>query len=262
MSTSHPHRIESAQTKMHGAGCCDHHDNDISHWPTRSLALAAVLAAIAVILRWTGVASEIVANGIAAASVAFGGWFLLPSAWQAARRLRPNINLLMVIATTGAAIVGEWAEAATVVVLFGVAEWLERWADLRASRATRALLELAPDTARVRRPDGTFEERPVADVSIGAIVNVQTGQRVPLDGTVKSGNSSVNQAPITGESVPVEMHPGAQVFAGTINGEGSLEIEVSKATGDTTLAKIIRLVGQDSGCWLLFRRFFGRNFRS
>ncbi len=188
-----------------------------------------------------------VSKGIAATAIAAGGWFLLPSAWEALRRLRPNINLLMVVATVGAAVVGEWTEAATVVVLFGVAEWLEGWADRRATRATRALLELAPDTARVPKPDGSFEERPVAQVPVGAVVFVQSGQRIPLDGTVRSGGSSVNQAPITGESVPVEKRRGDPVFAGTINGEGSLEIEVTKAEGDTTLAKIIRLIEQAQG---------------
>ncbi|MFA5901119.1 MAG: HAD-IC family P-type ATPase, partial [Hyphomicrobium sp.] len=179
-----------------------------------------------------------------AAAIVAGGWFLLPGAWRALRQLRPNIALLMVIAVIGAALIGEWAEAATVVFLFGIAEWLEGWADRRADRATRALLELAPDTARVREEDGRFSERRVGEVALGAIVSVQSGQRIPLDGVVTRGESAVNQAPITGESVPVEKAPGAAVFAGTINGQGSLEIEVTKAAGDTTLAKIIRLVEQ------------------
>jgi Cd2+/Zn2+-exporting ATPase len=195
-------------------------------------------------IRWAGIGPPAFQTAIFAAAIAAGGWFLLPGAWRALRRLRPNIALLMVIAVIGAALIGEWPEAATVVCLFGIAEWLEGWADRRADRATRALLELAPDAARVRQGDGRFEERPVGEVQPGAIVSVQSGQRIPLDGIVTRGNSSVNQAPITGESVPVEKAPGATVFAGTINGQGSLEIEVTKAAGDTTLAKIIRLVEQ------------------
>src|SRR5690606_10069301 len=205
-------------------------------WENRSLALSGLLVAAGFVARWTDAASFAVETTVFAAAIVSGGWFLLPGAWRALRRLQPNIALLMVIAVLGAAIIGEWAEAATVVFLFGIAEWLEGWADRRADRATRALLELAPDTARVREEDGRFSERRVGEVALGAIVSVQSGQRIPLDGVVTRGESAVNQAPITGESVPVEKAPGATVFAGTINGQGSLEIEVTKAAGDTTLA--------------------------
>ena len=172
-----------------------------------------------------------------------GGWFLLPKAWRAVLRMRPDINLLVVIAAAGASIIGQWAEAATVVFLFGVAEWLEGWADRRARRATEALLEIAPKTASVKR-DGGFTEVPVEQVTVGEAVAVKSGMSVPLDGEVLTGESSVNQAPITGESVPVDKKRGDTVFAGTVNGEGSLEIRVTKAAGDTTLARIIRLVAE------------------
>ncbi len=172
-----------------------------------------------------------------------GGWFLLPKAWRAVLRLRPDINLLVVIAAIGASVIGEWAEAATVVFLFGVAEWLEGWADRRARRAVEALLEIAPKTATVKR-DGRFTEVPVGEVATNETIAVKSAMNIPLDGVVVSGESSVNQAPITGESVPVDKKPGDTVFAGTINGEGSLEIMVTKAAGDTTLARIIRLVQQ------------------
>ena len=218
---------------------CDH--SDPSPWPTRSLAVAAVLNGVALVTHWSQVGASPLPRILAAAAVVFGGWFLLPSAWQAARRLRPNINLLMVVATIGAAIIGEWVEAATVVVLFGVAEWLEGWADRRARRAVGALLELAPDTAMVKR-DGRSVETKVEEVAVDSIVIVKNGERIPLDGVVATGRSAVNQAPITGESVPVDKQPGDAVFAGSINGEGSLEIRVTKASGDTTLARIIRLV--------------------
>lgn len=233
---------EAPRHDDHGEGGCEHGDGD--GWESRSLALSGLLVGAGLVLRWLELASTSVQTAAFAAAIASGGWSLLPGAWRALRRLHPDINLLVVIATIGAAIIGEWAEAAAVVFLFGVAEWLEGWADCRASRATRALLELAPDNARVRQPDGRFVEEPVAEVAVGATVSVQSGQRIPLDGVVTRGNSAVNQAPITGESVPVEKGPGATVFAGTINGEGSFEIEVTKAAGDTTLAKIIRLVGQ------------------
>ncbi len=172
-----------------------------------------------------------------------GGWFLLPKAWRAVHRLRPDINLLVVIAAIGASVIGEWVEASAVVFLFGVAEWLEGWADRRARHATEALLDLAPKNAVVKR-DGRFVEVPVDQVALGETVATKSGMSIPLDGVVLSGESSVNQAPITGESVPVDKRPGDTVFAGTINGEGSLEISVTKATGDTTLARIIRLVAE------------------
>src|SRR5690606_26348093 len=131
--------------------------------------------------------------------------------------------------------------AAAVIFLFGVAEWLEGWADRRSRRAVEALLKIAPNTATVER-DGRFIEVPVEQVQVGDLVAVKTGMSIPLDGEVVRGESSVNQAPITGESVPVEKTKGDVVFAGTINGEGSLEVHVTKAAGDSTLARIIRLV--------------------
>ena len=246
MRAPHEHSSDHETASSHDPGSCgcEHGDDNGNGWESRSLALSGVLVGAGLLLRWTDVAPAPVQTALFAVAIAAGGWFLLPGAWRALRQLRPNISLLMVIAVLGAALIGEWAEAATVVFLFGIAEWLEGWADRRADRATRALLELAPDTARVREADGRFSERPVGEIALGAIVSVQSGQRIPLDGVVTRGDSAVNQAPITGESVPVEKAPGATVFAGTINGQGSLEIEVTKAAGDTTLAKIIRLVEQ------------------
>lgn len=223
----------------HSACGCDH--GETNPWPSRSLAVAAVFNAATLIAQWTQLGPAILPRAFAATAVVLGGWFLIPSAFQAIRQMRPNINLLMVLAVVGAAYIGEWAEAATVVVLFGVAEWLEGWADRRARRAVSALLELAPETALVKTDAGTVE-KPVADVAVDAVVVVKNGGRIPLDGEVTIGLSTVNQAPITGESVPVEKGPSDAVFAGSINGEGSLEIRVTKAAGDTTLARIIRLV--------------------
>lgn len=176
-------------------------------------------------------------------AIIVGGWMLLPGAWAAVRQLRPNISSLMVIAVIGASVIGEWAEAATVVFLFGIAEWLEGWADRRARRATEALLELAPKIALVKR-GRAFLEVPVDQVAVGETIATKSGMSIPLDGVVTVGESAVNQAPITGESVPVDKKPGDTVFAGSINGEGSLEVRVNKAAGDTTLARIIRLVAE------------------
>ena len=223
----------------HCACGCDH--GETNPWLSRSLAVAALFNAATLIAQWTQVGPTLLPKALAAIAVVLGGWSLMPSAIQAIRNLRPNINLLMVLAVVGAVYIGDWAEAATVVVLFGVAEWLEGWADRRARRAVDALLELAPDIALEKTDAGTLE-KPVGDVVVDAVIVVKNGERIPLDGEVTAGRSAVNQAPITGESVPVEKAPGAEVFAGSINGEGSLEIRVTKAAGDTKLARIIRLV--------------------
>jgi Cd2+/Zn2+-exporting ATPase len=222
----------------HDSHSCEHGD---SPWETYSLALSGLLVGAGLCLRWTELAPALAQNAIFATAIAAGGWFLLPGAWRSVRRLRPDIKLLVVIATVGAAFIGEWAEAAAVVFLFGVAEWLESWADRRAQRAVEALLEVAPKVATVNR-DGRFAEVPVAKVKVGETIAVKSAMSIPLDGEISSGESAVNQAPITGESVPVDKKPGDTVFAGTINGEGALEIRVTKAEGDTTLARIIRLV--------------------
>lgn len=179
-----------------------------------------------------------------AAGIIAGGWHIAPRAWLAARRLRPDMNLLMTIAVIGAAAIGEWFEAATVTFLFAVSLALEAWSVGRARRAVEALLAIAPPTARVLAADGTQSEVPAAQVLAGTRILAKPGDRIALDGTVRKGSSQVNQAPITGESLPVEKAPGADVFAGTINGSGALEIEVTRVAGETTLAQIIRMVGE------------------
>ncbi len=225
----------------HGCGCDHTHGGEADRVETVSLVFSGVLTAGALIAHGLKSGPAWLTPGLAGAAILTGGWFLLPKAWRAVRALRPDINLLVVIAAIGASIIGEWVEASAVVFLFGVAEWLEGWADRRARRATRALLELAPKQALVKR-GGQFVEVPVGEVAPGDTVATRSGMNIPLDGVVIAGESSVNQAPITGESVPVDKKPGDTVFAGTINGEGSLEIEVTKPAGDTTLARIIRLV--------------------
>jgi Cd2+/Zn2+-exporting ATPase len=173
-----------------------------------------------------------------------GGWHIAPRAWFALRRLRPDMNLLMAIAVVGAIGIGEWFEAATVTFLFAVSLTLEAWSVGRARRAVEALLAIAPPTARVLAADGTQSEVAAADVTVGTIILAKPGDRIALDGKVRTGSSQVNQAPITGESMPVDKEPGADVFAGTINGSGALEIEVTRLAGETTLAQIIRMVGE------------------
>ena len=182
----------------------------------------------------------VVLYGMAAVT---GGWYVFPKAVMAARRLRPDMNLLMTLAVIGAMSIGEWFEAATVAFLFALALLLEAWSVGRARRAISVLLDLSPRKARVVCPhDGDVEEKPVEEISAGTTVVVLPGDRIPLDGELTKGSTSVNQSPITGESAPVPKNVGDEVFAGTINNEGAFEFKVSRPAGDTTLARIIRMV--------------------
>jgi Zn2+/Cd2+-exporting ATPase len=176
------------------------------------------------------------------AAMAAGAWFILPKAWFAARSLRPDMNLLMTVAVAGAMGIGEWLEAATVAFLFGLSLVLEGWSVGRARRAVEALLDLSPPTARLLGENGAETMVPAGEVAPGSLFVVRPGERIPLDGEVAAGTSHVDQAPITGESVPVARAPGDEVFAGTVNGDGALEVRTTRAAGDTTLARIIRLV--------------------
>lgn len=176
-------------------------------------------------------------------SYTFGAFDLVRHAVGSLRRGRfvPDIDLLMLLAAIGAAVLGEWAEGAFLLFLFSLAHALEHYALGRARGAIRSLHELAPPVARVLREEREVEIK-IEEVRAGEVVLVRPAERIPVDGKVASGRSAVNQAPITGESVPVEKSPGEEVFAGSINGEGSLEIETTRAVGDRTLDRVIRLV--------------------
>lgn len=172
-----------------------------------------------------------------------GAWFVAPKALNSARRLRPNMHLLMILAVIGAMAINEWFEAATVAFLFAVSLWLERWSVGRARRAIEALLDISPANTRcINETDGSQEEKPTANVEIDERVLVRPGEKIPLDGFIINGSSSVDQAPITGESVPASKKPGDTVYAGTINGEGALTFQVTHRAEDTTLARIIHMV--------------------
>lgn len=176
-------------------------------------------------------------------AVVCGAWYVFPKALQAARRLRPDMNFLMIVAVIGAILIGELFEAATVSFLFALSLLLEHWSVERARNAIGALLDLTPPTARYFcGGHGGYHEKPVAEVPLGAIVQVRPGEKIPLDGEIVKGTSSINQAPITGESMPVFKQPGDEVYAGTINQEGVLEFRTTRAANDTTLARIIHMV--------------------
>ncbi|ODA29154.1 cadmium-translocating P-type ATPase [Planctopirus hydrillae] len=200
-----------------------------------------IQAAVAWRLVW-GLPFEVIEWTVLAASILCGLWLVAPKAIRAARSLRPDMNLLMTVAVIGAVIIGEYVEAASVAFLFALAESLEAWSIRRAHRAITALLDLSPPTARLIKSDGNEDVRPIADVPVRSHIIVKPGERIPLDGTVVAGTSHVNQAPITGESLPVGKQVGDAVFAGTVNGNGALEVETTKAADDTTVAHIVRLV--------------------
>lgn len=171
-----------------------------------------------------------------------GAWFVLPKAWLSLKRFRPDMNLLMTVAVFGALGIGEWFEAATVAFLFAFSLALESWSVSRARKAIAALMELAPLKARVIDAQGNEREIDAGIISVGTRILVKPGEKIPLDGKVLSGSSSVNQAPITGESLPVNKVVGDEVFAGSINEEGAIEVETVKPASESTLSKIIKLV--------------------
>jgi Cd2+/Zn2+-exporting ATPase len=179
--------------------------------------------------------------GLYGIAVLTGGIPLLRRAVVAARARAIDINVLMSVAVIGALAIGEWSEAATVVFLFALAQYLESRSMERARHAIRALMDLTPAEALVVR-DGRAIPVPVDQVVPGDRLRIRPGEKVPLDGEVVAGESDVNQAPITGESLPVEKRAGDEVFAGTINGHGGLDVKVTRLRRDTVLARIIHLV--------------------
>jgi len=204
------------------------------------LVASGAAAAAGITLEWAG-APPVVTGALLAASTAAGGWYWGRRAWSTARLFALDINTLMLIAVAGAIAIGEWSEAATVTFLFALAQWIESRNMERARLAIRALMELAPNEALVHR-DGRDVRVPIDSVAIGDVLVVRPGEKIPLDGVVSAGQSEVNQAPITGESLPAGKGPGSEVFAGTINGHGVLTVRVTHLRGDTTLARIIDLV--------------------
>ncbi|TKR25064.1 heavy metal translocating P-type ATPase [Natronomonas salsuginis] len=188
-----------------------------------------------------------VADGLFLVAVAFGGQEILRNGYYSARNLNLDIDFLMSVAILGALVAslafGEalYFEAATLAFLFSVAELLERYSMDRARNSLRELMDLSPDEATVKR-DSSTETVPVDEVAVGDVVVVKPGEKIPLDGTVVDGESAVNQAPITGESVPVDKAMGDEVYAGTINEEGYLEVEVTSEAGDNTLSRIVEMV--------------------
>lgn len=212
------------------------------------MALSGASALGAEVLAWTtGSDQSAAVIALALVSIVSGGLPTLKKGWIAIRNLTLNINFLMSVAVTGAIAIGQWPEAAMVLFLFGIAEMIEALSLDRARNAIRGLMDMSPENALVQQADGSWANVLAKSVQVGQQLRVKPGERIPLDGVVTSGESAINQAPITGESMPVDKKVGDSVFAGTINETGSFEFKVSKVFTDTTLARIVNAVQSAQG---------------
>ncbi|OIN47593.1 copper-translocating P-type ATPase [Pseudomonas azotoformans] len=221
-------------------------------WP---LALSGIGALGAEVLHFTNAAPTWVIAIVALVSILSGGLTTYKKGWIALKNLNLNINALMSIAVTGAILIGQWPEAAMVMFLFTVAELIEAKSLDRARNAISGLMQMTPEQATVQQADGSWAEQEVKSIDLGAIVRVKPGERIGLDGEVTAGQSTIDQAPITGESLPIEKTVGDKVFAGTINQAGSLEYRVTAAANNSTLARIIHAVEQAQGARAPTQRF-------
>ena len=220
------------------------------------MVVAGVSAAVAeVVVYSTGKDNAWPVIALALVSIATGGWPTYKKGWLALKSGILNMNALMSIAVTGAILIGQWPEAAMVMFLFALAEVIEVLSLDRARNAIRGLLAMAPEKATVQQPDGSWLEVPAKTVALGQLVRIRPGERIPLDGELESGQSAVNQAPITGESIPVAKTVGDTVFAGTINETGSFVYRVTAEATHSTLARIIKAVEEAQGSRAPTQRF-------
>jgi len=210
--------------------------------PLRNALIAGALALPAFILARAGLIDVTVETWLYWVAIPVGAWYWAQEGVEALLKEREvGISMLMIAATTGSGILGLWEEAAALVVLYGAAEGIEEFTFARTRTAIRALLDLAPKEARLLR-DGTEVMVPAGELRPGDRFMVRPGEALPTDGVITEGESSLNESPVTGESVPVDKGPGEQVFAASLNGQGALTIEVTAAFEDNTLSRIIHLV--------------------
>ena len=242
----------------HGHSHDEDHDFNSGIW---RFVLALVMATGAELLSFFAPDTtpwKLAGMAVAALAIWLAGLDTYKKGIAALLRGKLNINALMSVAVTGAFVIGQWPEAAMVMALYAIAEWIEAKAVDRARNAIKSLLNLTPEQALMRQADGSWLLTPVASVPLEASVRIKPGERVPLDGVVTLGSSAINQAPITGESMPVDKVSGDAVFAGTINETGELEVRVTAAANNTTLARIINAVEQAQGTRAPTQRFVDR----
>ncbi|WP_068324048.1 heavy metal translocating P-type ATPase [Polynucleobacter yangtzensis] len=226
-------------------------------WP---LAIAGVTAALAELIEFfpfevNQLSSQYLVIALVIFSIASGGLTTYKKGWIALKNGNLNINALMSVAVTGGMAIGSWPEAAMVMFLFSMAELIEAKSLDRARNAISGLLDLTPEIATVLQVDGSWLPTPVKSITLGSIVQVRPGERIALDGVLTSGNSTVNQAPITGESLPIDKVQGDTVFAGTINQTGSFQFKVTATSTGSTLARIIHAVEAAQGSRAPTQRF-------
>ncbi len=244
----------------HGHG----HENGHDHTPGTGLTrllLALALATAAEMLSFLApdtLPFKVLGLAIAGAAILAAGFDVFKKGLSALLHGRLNINALMSVAVAGAFAIGQWPEAAMVMALYAIAELIEARAVDRARNAIGGLLALAPEEASIRQADGTWLSVPVAAVPVGAVARVRPGERVPMDGVVVEGNSAIDQAPVTGESMPVDKGPGDAVFAGTINQSATLSLRVTAAASNSTLSRIIHAVEQAQGSRAPTQRYVDR----
>jgi Cd2+/Zn2+-exporting ATPase len=260
----HAHGEHENGKHAHGEEAGGHAGHDHAHggiFGEQSELIFAVLAGVMLAAGWLGARMEVgpdwLATACYVAAYFFGGYFTVKEAIENLRARRFEIDTLMLVAAVGAAALGKWAEGALLLFLFSLGHSLEHYAMGRARRAIEALAELAPETANVRK-DGKVVQLPVGELQLGDIVIVRPNERLPADGIVAVGTTSVNQAPVTGESVPVDKEPAAnpsevvaafdkvkpenRVFAGTINGSGAIEVMVARRADQSTMARVVKMV--------------------
>jgi Zn2+/Cd2+-exporting ATPase len=222
-----------------------------------TVAGSGVLLLIGLILGWTnngGLIEEI----LLFVSILLAGSLVFPKAFGSLKRKTLDMNVLMTVAVVGAICIKEYSEAAAVVFLFSLSELLESLSVQRARRAIQELLKLSPQKANLVNSDGTTVEKDVSEIAISEIIRVKAGENIPMDGIVVSGSSSVNQAPLTGESMPVAKITGELVYAGTINQEGSLEVKVTKLFSDNKISQVIKLVEEAQSQRAVSQKFVDR----
>nr|WP_274376912.1 heavy metal translocating P-type ATPase [Desulforamulus reducens] len=201
---------------------------------------SGLMVAVGFFLSFSNI-SETLVNGVYLAAILSGGFYTARSGLTSLKSVSLDMNFLMTVAVVGAVAIGEWAEGATVVFLFALGNTLQAFTMEKTRNSIRALMDLSPKDALVLR-NGQELRLPVEELRIDDIIIVKPGECIPMDGEVVAGTTDVNQAPITGESMPIEKTVGHEVYAGTMNGHGAIEVKVTKLVEDTTLAKIINLV--------------------
>ncbi|VBB08657.1 p-type atpase phosphorylation site [Lucifera butyrica] len=209
-------------------------------WELRRAVLSGVALSVAYGIEKSGASSMIFLPFYVVAMI-LGGWGNFQKAARALPRFNFNMSVLMSIAVVGALAIGQYEEGASVAFLYAISEMLEAWTMDKARRSIRELMDIAPGTARIRQ-NGNEAEVPVEQIAIGDVMIIRPGEKLAMDGVIIKGVSAINQAAITGESIPVEKGPGEPVYAGTINTHGALEVKVTKLVQDTAIAKIIHMV--------------------